>query len=278
MENDRELVLSTEIDAEASCDEMLLAGVWKAIHSPAVDEPRRPKTVFVSSEEQRSILAPRLESLGIDCVATTDMDRIRSLIDDLTSHLGGNSSRKSLLKSPGVTPTLLGHFFDAADRFYRARPWRSIEGDSILRIACDHFKSGPWYAVVMGQSGIEQGLALYEDLELLRLLVSGELSDKEHACRTSAISVTYGEAFDLAPEDVAAAKQHKWAVSGPDAYPCVMRINPGLALRTPLKWELELLEGSLRAIPDFLQRGATSEKLHVTISGDLVELEISQWD
>jgi hypothetical protein len=49
-----------------------------------------------------------------------------------------------------------------------------------------------------------------------------------------------------------AAEKHGWTVAGPEAYPMVIRINPGLAMRPPLVWELELLEGCLRTIPDFL--------------------------
>jgi hypothetical protein len=32
----------------------------------------------------------------------------------------------------------------------------------------------------------------------------------------------------------------------------VIRINPGRAVRPPLAWELELLDGCLRTIPEFL--------------------------
>jgi hypothetical protein len=118
----------------------------------------------------------------------------------------------------------------------------------------------------MGQSGIEQGLALYEDLKLLHSLLAGNLTDEEYARRTSALSVTYGEAFDMAAEDFDAAEEHEWTVAGPDAYPCVLRVNPGMAVRTPLKWELDLLEGCLHAIPDFLSRHIDKAEIPVSLS------------
>lgn len=40
--------------------------------------------------------------------------------------------------------------------------------------------------------------------------------------------------------------------------PVVMRVNPGMAIRPPLVWELELTESCLRAVPEFLNRGADS--------------------
>ena len=47
-------------------------------------------------------------------------------------------------------------------------------------------------------------------------------------------------------------------MAGPEAYPLVLRINPGMAVRPPLAWELELLEACLRAIPKFLARQANA--------------------
>jgi hypothetical protein len=59
-------------------------------------------------------------------------------------------------------------------------------------------------------------------------------------------------------------------VAGPEAYPLVIRINPGLAMRPPLVWELELLEGCLRAIPEFLvEKHASLIKTVAVASGEL---------
>ena len=43
--------------------------------------------------------------------------------------------------------------------------------------------SGPWYAVVMGQSGITLGLVLYEDLVAIKTLWVKESPDHETARR-----------------------------------------------------------------------------------------------
>jgi hypothetical protein len=41
-------------------------------------------------------------------------------------------------------------------------------------------------------------------------------------------------------------------VARPDAYPSVLHKERGLSLRLPLAWELELVEGCLRAVPEFV--------------------------
>jgi hypothetical protein len=274
-EVDSEAILATAMSTDETPDGLLFKGVWQALFSPAAGEPHRPGVIQVSSDQQREMLVTHLERLGVRCVRSSDLRRVRSLIDELAAHLGG-PQRKALIDSPDVTPTQLSGFFEAAAYFYRARPWREIPGDCVVRVACERFDSGPWYAVVMGQSGIEQGLALYEDPQLLRTLLSGELSDEENGRRTSAISVTYGEAFELAPLDVDAAEKDGWPVAGPEAYPCVLRVNPGMALRTPLKWELELLEGALRTIPEFLRRHQTKAAIPVTVGGDSVTFQLER--
>lgn len=271
-----ELILATEIAAEEPGVDWLLRGVWQAICRPAVGEPHLPGVIQVASSEQRDILVVHLEPAGVRCVASGDLKHARRLIGELANHLARDQGPCALLHSPGVTPTQLGSFFGAAADFYRCRPWRDIPGDTILRVACDTFDSGPWYAVVMGQSGVQLGLALYEDLDVLRAILSGEFSDEENARLNSGLSVTYGQAFEMAPEDLDAAEEQGWLVAGPDAYPSVLRVNPGLAVRTPLKWELQLLEGCLRAIPEFLARHADSAQLPVALAGDTLTLQVAR--
>ena len=48
---------------------------------------------------------------------------------------------------------------------------------------------------------------LYEDLELLRKQLQGDLSDDEARRRMSATSVTYGEPFEVDPEDLDVAEK-----------------------------------------------------------------------
>ena len=52
--------------------------------------------------------------------------------------------------------------------FYGRAPWSKLGYEAAIRIATDRYPSGPWYAVIMGQSGLTFGLALYDDLELLQ--------------------------------------------------------------------------------------------------------------
>ena len=85
-------------------------------------------------------------------------------------------------------------------------PWRSLGYESAIKVGCDQFSSGPWYAVLMGQSGLTMGLALYEDFETLRRMWEGG-SDEQNARLTVATSVTFGEEWDIPVADLEAAKK-----------------------------------------------------------------------
>jgi hypothetical protein len=106
----------------------------------------------------------------------------------------------------------------------------------------------------LGQSGITLGLTLYEDLDLLRRMWAENLSDEENAELTVATTVTFGGERELPVADLDAARRYGWRVAGPEAYPSAFHKDEGMSMRPPHAWELELLEGCLRAVPDFVDR------------------------
>ena len=124
---------------------------------------------------------------------------------------------------------------------------------------------------MIGQSGMQQGLAIYDDLDALQAMLAGDASEEEQARSMSALSMMFSEPFEISVRELTAAERHGWTVAGPEAYPMVLRINPGLAVRPPLVWELDLLEGCLRAIPEFLaEKTGASTKTVATASGELI--------
>lgn len=265
-----DLVLAHESMPDRPPAKWLWQAVAHAIRRPAVGEPHRPGTIEVSSVEHRLALLPHLEQAGIECVVLEGLEHLDAAFDSMAQFLGGQGGPPSLLDSPGIEPSQIGSFYAAAAEFYRRRPWQRVPGDTIVKVECDNFQSGPWYVVVMGQSGVQQGVAVYEDLAILQSMISGDASEEENAKGMSGLSMMFSEAFEIAPRDLAAAEKHGWTVAGPEAYPMVIRVNPGLAMRPPLVWELELLEGCLRTIPDFLaEKNAMSVKMVLAASGKL---------
>jgi hypothetical protein len=94
-----------------------------------------------------------------------------------------------------------------------------------------------------------------------------------------ATSVTFGEEWETPVADVDAAKKHGWQVARPDAYPEVFHKERGMSLRPPLAWELELMEGCLRAVPDFVARHSQDdparEEMAVPVASGPLQLALS---
>jgi hypothetical protein len=68
-------------------------------------------------------------------------------------------------------------------------------------------------------------------------------------------------------------------VARADAYPEVFHKERGLSLRPPLAWELELMEGCLRAVPEFVARhpqdDPAREEIPVMVSTGPLKLVLS---
>ena len=187
--------------------------------------------------------------------------------------------RPGLLNVPGVTPAKVGSFYEAAAFFFEQAPWKKVGYEAAIRIECNKFQSGPWYAVLMGQSGLTIGLALYEDLRPLQRLWAGDRDDKSNTRQTVGTSVTFVEEWDIPVADLDAAKKYGWKVARSDAYPMIFHKKRGMSTRPPLSWELELMEACLLAVPAFAARhkqgDPAREETTVSVAAEQLKLMLS---
>lgn len=273
------LILGTAIETVEPTAARLWDVLAQAMQKPPKGEdPHRPTAIRWQPDPRWEELKPHLDAIGVATKSARKLDMLDALFQDLVAHLG-REEPPGLLDVPGVTPDRVAGFYQAAAEFYRRAPWRSLGYENAVRVACDRFESGPWYAVVMGQSGMTLGVALYEDLALLRKLWAGSLSDDENARRTVALAVTFDSERDMHPKDLEAAREYDWEVAGPEAYPSVYRKERGMSMRPPLAWELELLEGCLRALPDFIAQhrpdDTTPYPMTVPVAAGTLDLVLS---
>jgi hypothetical protein len=207
----------------------------------------------VRPDERWEALRPHLDEIGVGLAVAEALDQMEIVFQGMCAHVCGKP-KPGLLDMPGVSPGQVAGFYEAAAAFLRQAPWKEVGYEAAIKVECAKYHSGPWYAVLMGQSGLTMGLALYEDLKALRRLWAGERADEDNARQSVATTVTFGEEWDIPVADLEAARRHGWQVARPDAYPEVFHKERGLSLRPPLAWELELLEACLRAVPDFVSR------------------------
>jgi tetratricopeptide (TPR) repeat protein len=263
-------------------EEPVAASLWdtlvQAMQNPAAGEPHRPTELQVRPDERWESLRPHVEEIGINLVAVEELDQLDFVIESLSEHLAGKP-QASLLDVPGMKPEQVASFFAAAADFFRERPWKQVGYEAAIQVECDKYESGPWYAVLMGQSGLTTGLALYEDMRAIRRAWRRPDRYADNARQSVATTVIFSEEVDLLLADVEAARRHGWEVARDDAWPLVMHKERGLSHRPPLSWELELLEGCLRAVPDFVNRhrqdDPAREEMTVPVASGPLKLVLS---
>lgn len=260
------LVLAQAVFENAPSADELWNGLIQAMDAPMAGEPHRPTTIQVRAVEPWDTLKPHLQELGIEVETVERCDDVEELLRQFSEDLTGDQP-PGLLEVPGVNREQVAGFYRAAAEFYRRAPWRKLGFESAIRVDCDRLDSGPRYAVIMGQSGLTFGLALYDDLRVLRKLWASRMSDEENARETVALTVTYEESANLPDADLDAIEQFGWEIAGPEAYPSIFRKERGLSMRPPLGWELELMQSCLYLIPDFVDRYPPDDptKLEATV-------------
>jgi tetratricopeptide (TPR) repeat protein len=248
-----DLVLAHQMSDLAPSPALLWDTLVQAMQHPAAGEPHRPTELQVRPDERWEALKPHLEEIGLSLAVTDKLDQIEVVFGDMSAHVCGKP-KPGLLEMPGTTAAQVGSFFEAAAFFFQQAPWKKVGDRAAIKVEAQKFQSGPWYAVVMGQSGLTTGLALYKDLAVLRQLWEGHGAYEDHARQAVTTSVTFGEEWTIPVADLEAAKKYGWQVARPDAYPEIFHKERGLSLRPPLVWELELAEACLRAVPEFVNR------------------------
>ena len=246
----------------------------QAMQHPAGGPPHRPTVLQVRSSERWESLKSHLEEIGVHLVETEELGEIDEAFADLSQHMTGKPF-PGLLDAPGVHADQVARFFEAAAYYYQQAPWKKVSDDMAIQVECDQFKSGPWYAVPMGQSGITIGLAVYEDLKELRGVWRDDSVRQKAARQSVATTTTFGEETDIPVADLDALREHGWNVAGPEAYPHVFHKDIGMSLRPPLAWELELMEGCLRAVPEFVNKHRQDSSAKETITVGNLKLSLS---
>lgn len=246
------LILGQEVCEVEPTADYLWDTLARIMAAPADDEPRRPGLIEVGPAPRWSALERPLLDVDVTMETPESLPIIDDVIRQLVEHVTGRPPMPGLLDMPGVRPEQVASFYEAASSFYRLSPWQRVGGSETIKVACERFESGPWYAVVIGQMGMTLGVALYDDLNSLLRIRDGESTDEQNARETVALSVTYGNETEVAVADLEASERLGWKVAAPDAHPAAVRKERGLMMRPPLSWEIQLLDATLRILPDFI--------------------------
>lgn len=208
----------------------------------------RPAVVEVSDSDTYDFLKPKLAECGVRCVL---VDELREL-NDFCHRLASSKSpeKSSLAEGVGVTMEIMEEFYHEAARYFNAAPWKFVRGEIPIRIGCRGLDTGTRYGIVLGRTGVQLGLALYDDYEAVRRMLRG-LTPPEGS---SALALLYDEEIGMGGEDLFLIERNGWPIASPEAYPLAVRVHGEESSAPPVE-ELRLLIGCLRVVPDFVKRG-----------------------
>ena len=149
---------------------------------------------------------------------TDELDQLDFVFESLSQHLT-KDERPGLLEMPGIKPEQVAGLYGAAAGFYQRAPWRKLGYETAIKVECDKFESSPWYAVVMGQSGLTFGVSLYENLNILRKMWSGRITEEENARETVALTLLFGDETEISVLDLEAVRKHRLGRGGTGGVP-----------------------------------------------------------
>lgn len=215
---------------------------------------QRPQRVFFEEREWLRDLAPALQEIGVQAKYRSMAPEFDPLIEDLEAHLRQDSVEPpGLLAQKGVNVRLLAGLFAAAADFYRAEPWVQLSNNDLLAVQVASQKE-PYYVIVMGQGGIEYGLAVYQTWEDV-LHLFGPHDRPEETISPSGTHVLFFNPVNEVPfDDLDAQEVYNWEVAGPQAYPVPFVFSTVGEVNRPGRDELLWYEAALRAIPEFVER------------------------
>lgn len=258
-----ELVLGQQIRVQNPDDRTLLGALQQAMMMPMAGDRRRPADVVVRHTHDRLLLEPTLEKWQIGIRVKSQLD----VLDRVRQELSTVSSRRSthcLHNDPEITREDRSAFYEAACRFYRERPWQQWLEDDLIEITSEAIGPAPVYALIMGQSGIETGLSLFDDRTIPQRLFQG---DGAAAMREIAgFSLNFDEEQSVPVLDLNDIEQFGWPIATPEAYPVPLRIDKGPSFSAVTRAQLQMLTAVMEAI---LALSRTTPEPVVVQSGDV---------
>jgi len=263
-------VLSNEVICGEPTPEHLWEYLLRTMAHPGPRDPMRPATVELSDSDCYDFLKPKLGELGVGCVLADELPQLEEFCRTFASSRGGPEIC-ALADGPGVTMEQMESFYYAAARYFELAPWKRVLGEIPIEIRCRGLRQGTMYAIVLGRTGVTLGLALYRGWGEVLAAIRGERTSEE----LSGFSIVFDEVTILAPVDLHLVERNGWPIRTPEAYPAVMRLEPGRQPQSPTGEDLDYIESCLRVIPDFVAGNWEAKTFALVTNGKPLKMRLS---
>lgn len=270
LEKSRSIALTTSHTPGDPTPQMLLEYLVRTMAKPAGGPAQRPRLVEVADSDCYDYLRPRLEAAGVACRLVDELRELNDFCMRLAKSFD-DSEKCSLADGALVTRAQMESFYESAAYYFKQAPWRCVPGEVPIEIRCGDPAMGTRYAVVLGRTGVQLGLCVYDDWEITEAMLSGYATPDENR----ALAVCYDEEQIMSAVDLQLIDRLGWPIAAPEAWPAVMRLAPRRTPRSPNADELAFLDACLRAIPDFLKTKTTPRTIQVETATRTVELHLA---
>jgi len=264
MNLDQGLIQSFDTYPSHPTPDQVIETLFEAMRSQppgSSQKPHRPKQIHFEDEILMESMALALEEIGISSKFKPEIEMVDEILAEMTEHLmGGQADFPGLLSQKDVTPEIIEALFDAAALYYRAAPWVHLTNMQPLAIQVEP-ETEPRFVVVMGNGGVEYGLALYKQWDDFMLQFDLVDNPMEILPPEGAHSLFFGDFTQVPFDDLDAIDEYGWEVVDEEGYPIpTVFTQDGEAIR-PDRADLLWYEAALRAIPQFVPENLKSDDL-----------------
>jgi tetratricopeptide (TPR) repeat protein len=204
----------------------------------------RPSRVEVTDAGFGAAVVAALGDPDVAVDVVPSLPDVHAMLRSFAERQQADLAVPTLLSGAGVTLDDVRRFAEAAARFWRAEPWQYLTNDDRLTVEMPRLDRRLRYATVMGNAGLQYGLAFHttpDDLAGASPVFDG---------RRTYWSVTFCPAHDIPVGDLALWEEHQLPVADDRAYPLIMGHGAGDSLTVPPAAMLRQATWLLAALAD----------------------------
>jgi len=266
----RRFVLSNERIRGEPTPEQLWEYLLRTMFHPGPRDSMRPSRVELADSDCYDFLQPKLSELGVGCSLVDELPELQEFCQAMASSFTA-PEKCALADGARVTREQMESFYYAAAYYFEQAPWKHVPGEIPIEIRCRGLGLGTTYGIVLGRTGVTMGLALYRRWDDVVATLRGLRSCEE----ISGFSVFFDEIAVMAPADLHLVECNGWPICTPEAYPVVLRFEPGRQPQSPDSKELDYVETCLRVIPDFVTCEQETKSYELVTNGKPLKMWLS---
>ena len=225
--------------------------------APAFGKPHTPDRVRVADLALAEALRSGQRRIEVVCAPTPEID---ALAQSLRDKFARAEALNSYL-SAGVDPARVAAFFEAAAALYDVQPWNIVPSDeSLIRVSIESLGLHNAIISVIGQLGENFGVILFSGLDEFEAhLDAGDALAAGFELEFPASrSLNFESESGLSPALRQEITEHRWTVSGADAFPLLMAIAEEQVLQPLTENEYTTFETLALGLTKLLREEAES--------------------